>query len=93
MSELLATLQTPSFVERRAVHKPNYIIKAKKALKKAFTYQVEGRCFSFVELLSTCPTNWGITPIDAVKWVDDHMMPYYPLGTFKTPETTEAAEA
>ncbi len=91
ISELLATLQTPSYVERQAVHKPKYVIKAKKALKKAFTYQMEDRCFSFVELLSTCPTNWGVTPVDAVKWVDDQMMPYYPLGTFKTPETTEAA--
>ena len=91
MSELLATLQTPSYVERQAVHKPKYIIKAKKALKKAFTYQLEGRCFSFVELLSTCPTNWGVTPVEAVKWVDDQMMPYYPLGTFKTPEATENA--
>ncbi len=91
ISELLATLQTPSYVERQAVHKPKYIIKAKKALKKAFTYQVENRCFSFVELLSTCPTNWGVTPVDAVKWVEDQMIPYYPLGTFKTPETTEAA--
>ncbi len=91
MSELLSTLQTPSYVERQAVHKPKYVVKAKKALKKAFTYQMEDRCFSFVELLSTCPTNWGVTPVDAVKWVDDQMMPYYPLGTFKTPETTEAA--
>jgi len=86
MAELLATLQTPSYVERQAVHKPKYVIKAKKALKNAFSYQVEGHCFSFVELLSTCPTNWGVTPVDAVKWVDDQMMPYYPLGAFKTPE-------
>ena len=86
VAELLATLRTPAFVERVAVHRPKYIVRARKALKKAFQYQVENRCFSFVECLSTCPTNWGMTPAKALDWVDENMLPYYPLGNFKDPE-------
>ena len=86
MSEMLSTLQTPAYIARQSVIKPKYINKAKKAVKKAFTYQMENKCFSFVELLSTCPTNWGMTPLDAVKWTEEKMLPYYPLGEFKTPE-------
>jgi 2-oxoglutarate ferredoxin oxidoreductase subunit beta len=70
--------------------KPKYIIKAKKAIKKAFRCQVENRCFSFVELISTCPTNWGMTPIEAVKWAEENMLAYYSLGEFKTPEEIKA---
>ena len=86
MAELLAALQTPAYIARQTVLKPKYIIKAKKSLKKAFQYQLEGRCFSFVEMVSTCPTNWGLTPIDAVKWSEETLLPYYQLGEFKTPE-------
>jgi 2-oxoglutarate ferredoxin oxidoreductase subunit beta len=89
VSELLAALQTPAYIERQALIKPKYIVKAKKAIKKAFEYQLEGRCFSFVELVSTCPTNWGLTPIDAVKWAEETLIPYYPLGLFKSPEKAE----
>lgn len=92
IAELLSSLATPGYIARQAVIKPKYIIKAKKAIKKAFTYQLESRCFSLVELVSTCPTNWGMTPVEAVKWAEENMLAYYPLGEFKTPEemTTQA---
>ncbi len=86
VSELLASLQTPAYISRQTVILPKYIVKAKKAIKKAFTYQLENRCYGFVELVSTCPTNWGLTPVDAVKWAQEHMLPYYPLGDLKSPE-------
>jgi len=89
MVELLATLNTPAYLERVAVNSPLQIIKARKAIKKAFQYQVEGRCFSLVEVLSTCPTNWGKTPAEATRWLEENMMPYYPLGRVKTPERSE----
>ncbi len=85
VSELLASLQTPAYITRQSVIKPKYIVKAKKAIKTAFKYQLERRCFSFVELISTCPTNWGLTPVEAVKWAEETLIPYYPLGEFKTP--------
>ncbi len=83
MSELLATLRTPAYISRVGVHTPMHIVGAKKAIKKAFRYQMEGKCFSMVEVLSTCPTNWGITPHDATEWVVSDMEPYYPLGLYK----------
>lgn len=86
VSELLGALTTPAYVVRQAVLKPKYIVKAKKAIKKAFEYQLEGRCYSFVELVSNCPTNWGMTPVESIKWAEETMLPYYPLGVIKTPE-------
>ena len=86
MSELLSSLVTPGYITRQTVLKPKYVNKAKKAIKKAFEYQMENRCYSFVEIVSTCPTNWGMTPLDALKWAEDTLLPYYPLGEFKTPE-------
>ncbi|RLC04198.1 MAG: 2-oxoglutarate oxidoreductase [Deltaproteobacteria bacterium] len=86
VAELIAALQTPAYIVRQAVLKPKHIVKAKKVIKRAFQYQMEARCFSLVELISTCPTNWGLTPVDAVKWAEDNMLPYYPLGEYKTPE-------
>ncbi len=86
MAELLSTLATPGYIARQASIAPKYINKAKKAIKKAFEYQVENKCFSFVEVISTCPTNWGMTPVDALKWAEDTLLPYFPLGEFKTPE-------
>jgi 2-oxoglutarate ferredoxin oxidoreductase subunit beta len=84
--ELLSTLATPAYLERVAVHKPEYIIGAKRAIKRAFQYQEEGRCFSLIEVLSTCPTNWGQTPVEATKWLDKNMTSFYPLGIYKDPE-------
>ncbi|MBW2513730.1 MAG: 2-oxoglutarate oxidoreductase [Deltaproteobacteria bacterium] len=88
VAELIASLQTPAYIVRQAVLKPKHIVKAKKAIKQAFQYQMDARCFSMVELISTCPTNWGLTPVDAVKWAEDTMLPYYPLGEYKTPESS-----
>lgn len=86
VAELLATLRTPSFIARVAVHRPSFIVEAKQVLKRAFQYQAEGTCFSLVEFLSTCPTNWGMTPVNSLNWVEGNMLPYYPLGVKKTPE-------
>lgn len=85
MAELLTALATPGYITRQTVIKPKYIIKAKKAIKKAFELQVAQQCFSFVEVISTCPTNWGMTPVEAVKWAEDTMLPYYRLGDYKVP--------
>ena len=86
MANLLGELVTPGYVTRQAVLNPKLVNKAKKAIKKAFEYQVEGKCFSFVELINTCPTNWGLTPVDALKWAEDNLLPYYELGDYKVPE-------
>ncbi len=86
MANLLAELVTPGYITRQAVLKPQQVNKAKKAIKQAFQYQMEGKCFSFVEVVSTCPTNWGMTPLDALKWAEDTLLPYYELGDYKVPE-------
>lgn len=86
MANLLKELVTPGYITRQAVLNPKQINKAKKAIKKAFEYQVAGKCFSFVEVISTCPTNWGLTPLDALKWAEDTLLPYYELGDYKIPE-------
>ena len=71
------------YLERVTVNSVKNIRNAKKAIKKAFQNQVEGKGFSLVEVVSTCPTNWGMTPQDALKWIDTNMLPYYPLGVYK----------
>jgi len=86
MAELLATLATPSYISRHTVIRPKYIVKAKRAIKQAFQYQIEGRCFSLVEIVSTCPTNWGMTPQEAITWTEDKLLAYYKLGEYKTPD-------
>ena len=86
VAELLASLATPGFITRQTVIKPKYIKKAKKAIQQAFRYQIDNRCFSLVEVVSTCPTNWGMTPTEAVQWAEDVLLPYYPLGDLKVPE-------
>ena len=86
MANILKELVTPAYITRQAVLKPQQVNKAKKAIKKAFEYQVEGKCFSLVEVISTCPTNWGLTPLDALKWAEDELLPYYELGDYKVPE-------
>ncbi|HCL80070.1 MAG TPA: 2-oxoglutarate oxidoreductase, partial [Synergistaceae bacterium] len=83
VSEMLATLPAPGYITRVTLSQPKYIIKAKQAIKKAFQNQMEGKGFSLVEVLSTCPTNWGLRPVEAFQWLMDEMVPYYPLGTFK----------
>ena len=91
MSELLAQLECAVYVERVALNSPANVRKAKKAVAKAFEVQESGAGFSFVEFLSTCPTNWGLAPADALDWVRDKMIPYYPLGCLRSPEQ-EASE-
>ena len=91
MAELLATLGTPAYIARGSAHDPQHVIKTKKMIKKAFEYQAAGTCFSFVEVLSTCPTNWGLSPHEAGDWVKDHMIPQFPLGVIKEPPHTEPA--
>ncbi len=83
MSELLATIDGAKFVERVAVNSPANIRKAKKAIKRAFECQLQGKGFAIVEVLSTCPTNWGYTPVKALKWLEENMIPYYPLQNFR----------
>lgn len=81
--EMIATLDGAVFVERVAVNDIKNIKAAKAALKKAFLVQMAGLGFSMVEFLSTCPTNWGLNPVESMNWVKEKMMPVYPLGNFK----------
>lgn len=81
--EMLAQLDGPEYLERVTVNSVANVRKAKKAITKAFRNQVEGKGFSLIEVISACPTNWGMTPREALKWIDDKMIPYYPLGVYK----------
>ncbi len=83
ISEMLATLDGPSYIERVALNNVQNIKNAKKAIKKAFQNQIDKKGFSLVEVLSTCPTNWGLSPKEAMKRLEDEMIPYYPLGVYK----------
>jgi len=81
--EMLSTLSGTAYAERVAVDTIPNIRKAKAAIRKAFDTQIAKKGFSIVEVLSTCPTNWGLTPDEALQWLRDNMMPYYPLGVYK----------
>ncbi len=81
--ELLNTLDAPVFLERCSIHDVKHIRQAKKAVLKAFQNQVEGKGFSLVEILSTCPTNWRVDPATACKFVEEKMVPVFPLGNFR----------
>ena len=83
MSEMLSQLNGPAYIERVSVHDVPHVIAAKKAIKKAFEAQIEGKGFSMVEVLSTCPTNWGLTSQEALKWLEENMIPQFPLGVYK----------
>lgn len=83
VSEMLATLDGVAYAERVAVNNVKNIKQAKKAIKKAFQNQLDGKGFSIVEILSTCPTNWGLSPVDSLKFVEEKMIPFYPLGVYK----------
>ena len=91
MAEMLSTLDGCVYAERVCVTDIANINKAKKAIKKAFQKQMNGEGFTFIEVLSTCPTNWGMTPLKANQWLKDNMVPYYPLGVIKetAPEGAE----
>jgi 2-oxoglutarate ferredoxin oxidoreductase subunit beta len=90
MSEVIAGLPSAAYVVRRSLHNVKEINKAKKAIKRAFQVQQAGLGFAMVELLSNCPTNWGINPLDSLKWIEEQMLPYFPLGDFKTSPEVEA---
>ncbi|MEG1942260.1 MAG: thiamine pyrophosphate-dependent enzyme [Angelakisella sp.] len=81
--EMLSTLSGVAFAQRVSVDTVPNIKQAKAAIRKAFTAQNEGKGFSIVEILSSCPTNWGLTPVEALDWLRDNMMPYYPLGVYQ----------
>ena len=81
--EMLSQVDGATYLERVAVNNVKNIKKAKQAIKKAFQNQIEGKGFSLVEVLSTCPTNWGLSPKDSLKWLDENMETYYPLGVYK----------
>ncbi|MFN3741689.1 MAG: thiamine pyrophosphate-dependent enzyme [Anaerolineales bacterium] len=83
MAEMLATLEGAAYVVRRSLHDPKNIRLAKKAIRLAFETQVRGLGFSLVELLSTCPTNWGLSPIEALRFVEEKMVPYFPIGDYR----------
>lgn len=83
MCELLSQLESPVYIERVSVHDVKNVIKTKKAIKKALLYQLKGVGYSFVEILSMCPTNWGVTSLQAAEWVSESMIGYYPLGVFR----------
>ena len=82
VSEMLATTSGATYIERVAVDCVKNVNKAKKAIKKAFETQIAGKGFSMVEVVSTCPTNWGLSPEEAIKWLQENMLPYYPLGVY-----------
>ena len=88
--ELLSSLDAPEYIERVAVNNVKNVLKAKKAIKKAFQNQIDGKGFSLVEVVSSCPTNWGMTPQKALDWVESDMIPYYPLGVYRDKSAKEA---
>ena len=92
VAEMLSTLDGCVYAERVCVTDIPNLNKAKRAIKRAFQKQLAGEGFTFVEVLSTCPTNWGMTPLEALKWIDDKMIPYYPLGVYKD-ETEKGVHA
>ncbi|MHB9092097.1 MAG: thiamine pyrophosphate-dependent enzyme, partial [Chloroflexota bacterium] len=81
--ELLSSLDGPVYLARAAVNNVANVAKTRSALRKAFRSQLDGLGYSLVEVLSQCPTDWGMRPLDAIKWLEENMMPYYPLGEFK----------
>jgi 2-oxoglutarate ferredoxin oxidoreductase subunit beta len=81
--ELLSTLDGVALAQRVSVDTPRNVRNAKKAIKKAFEYQIDGVGYTIIEVVSTCPTNWGLSPQDALVWLRENLLPYYPLGVFK----------
>lgn len=81
--EMLSQLDGAEYIERVAVNNVKNVKNAKKAIKKAFQNQIDKKGFSLIEVVSSCPTNWGMTPQNALKWLEENMIPYYPLGVYK----------
>ena len=91
VAELLSALDAPAYIERVAVNNVKNVKNAKKAILKAFKNQVEGKGFSLIEVISSCPTNWGMSPKRALEWIDEKMIPYYPLGVYRDKTKEEEA--
>lgn len=90
MSEMLSTLDGPAYIERVSVSNPAQVTRAKKAIRKALEMQQQGLGFTMIEVVSTCPTNWGLTPVKSMEFVREKMIPYYPLGIYKDITAKEA---
>lgn len=88
MAEMLAQVPSTEYIERTSVHDAAAVRKTKRAIKKAFENQRDGKGFSMIEVLSTCNIGWGLTPVDSLKWLKDNMIPYYPLGVCKDGKET-----
>lgn len=86
VSEILSTIEGSAYIARVSLHNPKEIQKAYRAIRRAFLTQLEKRGFSMVEILSTCPTNWGLSPRESLVFVEEHMLPYYPLGVYRDTE-------
>ena len=83
VSELMAAMPGTRYVARVSIHSPKHVVQAKRAILKAFSNQVEKKGFSLVEILSSCPTNWGLSPVDSMRWIEETMVKTFPLGEFK----------
>jgi 2-oxoglutarate ferredoxin oxidoreductase subunit beta len=90
MTDIVATLPGTYYVTRQSVHTPANVRKTKKAIRKAVQYQKLNKGTCFVEIVSNCPSNWKMTPVQSNKWLEENMIPYYPLGDMKTPEDQPA---
>ena len=82
VSEMLSTTSGAAYIERVTIDTVPHIKQAKKAIKKAFETQIAGKGFTMVEVVSTCPTNWGMSPVESMNWLRENMLPYYPLGVY-----------
>mgnify|MGYP000540321328 len=83
MCEILDKLTAPAYLERTSCNTPQNVIKTKNAIKKAFQNQIDGKGFSMVEIVTSCPTNWGLEPLDALDFIEQKMLPEYPLGVIR----------
>jgi 2-oxoglutarate ferredoxin oxidoreductase subunit beta len=90
--ELISGLKGVAYLERTAVNNPQNVMKTKRALKKAFQAQIDGLGFSLVEVVSQCPTGWGMSPKDSLEWLEQEMNTYYPLGVYKDARAEEPQE-
>ena len=83
MAEIVSSFERVAYVERVSCNTPANTRKAKRAIRRAFDYQMEGLGTTFVEVASNCPSGWKLTPEESLKWLEEHVFPYYPLGVFK----------
>ena len=90
VAEMLATIDGASFIARTSVDSPKNLLRTRTLIEKAFRYQQEGKGFSLLEILSPCPTDWGLSPEESIKWIQSDMIPVYPLGVFKDRYAEEA---